>query len=660
MLKINSREYPVKSFTRESLSEYATAIREGQVRRVDRQFADFREEGTGYPRGLGYRRGRPGDVDGGLWKAELRCEIPGQITLPLEMESQSINLGDLSGEETAAGRFGSINTDLGNSSGLKRLFGFAGTKLWRTVSDTDFTIEDSGWTIPTGSARIYCIAEITLNSTRYLALGLEDPTSGNDSALIVTANPTASPPVFSKIQGVGGGSDGEPDEVYWIVSIDAVSRTYFHYRSSGDGSYPAAGEYLAYMAYSDALTAVPTTVAGFTPRKGDQLAGVIGTKLFLIEPDSDAQANEDAVKGLGVFDINTNKYSDLNIGVRTVVLACRYEHPTFGTGIAYTDGKQVRFINGSSYQDFSLGWFRHQGRDVACSIRGLSPKNERLFVLVQADANTSAWWECYIPKNNEHGGCWYPWSKRVSTSAQTILPGGTPRGTTMPWGAEGLRHYVIDPSATNSTVWKQKEYAYHSNPLTDSVGVDDFEDGPLAAEFPMMDTWGGPEETGIILGAYFEGDANVTATETALWEYTTDQSTYPDFATYTAADTTTTLATGGAAARRFGTRVTLDRGATATTTPNGAPFVVRGLKEPSTRYTWSFVLDTERIPSVASARSLISYLETARDATAAVLLEYGNVKLYVYVARLSYTFAMKGGSTEESLTQASVSVVEVL
>ena len=343
-----------------------------------------------------------------------------------------------------------------------------------------------------------------------------------------------------------------------------------------------------------------------------------------------------------------------------MTLACRYDHPSFGAGIAYSDGKAVYWTNGGTH--VPLGWFRHQGRDVACTVKGLNPSGDRLGVLVQADTNLLAWWEEYIPHGQgPYYGAWHAFSKRFITAAALVLPGGTERGTTLPWGAEGLRRYFCDPAAVNSTFVRQKHYGIRekSNPLTTSITVDTFEDGPLACEFPMYDSWGGPEENGCVLQGYFEGDSNVSSTSTVLWEYTVDQSTYPDFATYTAVDTTTTLATGGTAARRFGTRVTLNHSAGTTATPNGGPFVVRGLKEPATRRTHEFVIDVDNMDE--NARLLIqSDLESARDGGVPVRLQYHTYDTYVYVTHINVTATPAEQGGKEAIAAAAFSVTEVL
>src|SRR3990167_2529699 len=79
----------------------------------------------------------------------------------------------------------------------------------------------------------------------------------------------------------------------------------------------------------------------------------------------------------------------------------------------------------------------------AATIKGPNPTGDRLSLLWQADTNLMAWWEEYLPERN----AWYPFSKRFVTAAAVVLPGGTIRGTTFPWGAEGLRRYFCDPAA---------------------------------------------------------------------------------------------------------------------------------------------------------------------------------------------------------------------
>jgi len=675
-VSLNAIEYPIKSVTRTIFSEFASAIREGQVRRVDRAFADFREEGTGYPKGLGYKRGRQVDVEGGAWKCELRIEIPGQITLPLEMESQTIAAGDLSGEVAAAGRMCSVNSDLGSSTGKKRTYVTVGTKLLRTVSDTDFTLEDSDWTIPTGSARIYCMwegwftASATGILTRALFLGIEDPTTGTASGLLYTTDPTASPPVFTDVEVDNAAStDGRPNNVYFGVSMDIQRKTFICWDNPAgttewEANSSTAGVSFGYLNYSNDVDDAPTMLNtelgdenGNVLHKGCQLAGVIGFKLWIIDPLQDAQANPNVTRILRTIDTAANfKIEDIPTRTRNVTWACRYDLPSGGRGIAYGDGQSAYWTNGTTH--VSLNVLRHQGRDVAATIKGPNPTGDRLSLLWQADTNLLAWWEDYLPERN----AWYPFSKRFVTAAAVVLPGGTIRGTTFPWGAEGLRRYFCDPAAVNSTFVRQKHYGAvdRSNPITTSVGTDDFEDGVLSAEFPMYDAWGGPEENGQLLQGYFEGDANVSADETVLWEYTVDQSTYPDYATYTAVDQTTTLASGGAAARRFGSRCTLNRGSTATKTPNGATFVHRGLKEPATRQRHDYVLDISDDMSQEAKEDLRSEFNTARDALS-VLLEDETISTYVYVLGFAIKTVPTGevGGREEVIG-AEFSVLELL
>ena len=622
--------------TRVPFTELANPIREGEQRRVDRLIADFREEGQGYPRGLGYRRGRSGDVAGGIWKSQLRTEITGQITLPLVVTGETDAWGDLSGEVAAAGRLISCNTDLGNSSGKKRLYFGAGVSIARTTNDSDFSVAVTTWTIPTGSARLYCMAEVYLNNLRYLGIGMEAPTAAGTSALQVSLDPTASPPVFAEV----GPANSDIRDCYWMVSVDALRRTYAHIRVDDTGGWTGDfatnardGENLVYWDYGDALATQPTAAGPLNMLKaGDQLAGVIGSRIWVRTPYQNAAADPNATQTLRYIDIAAgHQIVEVPTRTRNVTLACRYDHPAWGMGIAYSDGKAVYWTDGTNHR--SLGFLRHQGRYIAVTAKALNPTGDRLGLLWQADNNSVAQWEEYVPATGApYGGSWHAFSKEVTTAAALILPGGTERGTTAPWGAEGLRRYFLDPSATNSTSNRQLHYGVEdrSNPLTTSVGTDTFEDGPLSAEFPMFDSWGGPEEPGIILGGHFEGDSNISATSTALWEYTVDQSTYPDFATYTAVDTATVLATGGASARRFGTRVTLDHTAGGTATPNGAPFIIRGYKEPQTRWVHTIPVDVDGMDDTQRMQ-LWTRFGTARDASTAVRLQEWDYDGYVYV-----------------------------
>lgn len=673
---LNGFEYPVKKAKRETMVEYYSAIREGVARRTDRALADFRTEGeVGYPYGLGYKRGPVQIVAGGIWKGELRVEIPGQITLPLQAAASTHSAGDLSGEVPAHGRLTSCNTDVGNSSGKKRLYITAGTSIFTPTSDTNGTPVLNSYTVDAGVARIYHSGEINLNNTRSYAIGTEDPSTTANRGLKVSTNPTADPIVFADVE-TGSSSHQGPDNVYWFVSIDSLQRTYICWDLTANAAPGTWGDdgrvQMGYLAYSDALSATPTIIytAATSPlHKGCQVAGVIGERIWLIDPLQDAQADPDVTKRLVYIDITRNHLLiEVNIRTRNVTLACAYDHPTHGRGIAYTDGKSAWHVN-ESLHHLSLGWLRHQGRDVACTVKGFNPTGDRLGVLVQADNNLTAWWEEYIPNGTIsfgnpsggiYGGSWYPFSKRFTTAVALLLPGGTKRGTTLPWNAERLIRFFFEPSGTNSILWRQKHYglADRSNPLTTSLTVDSFEDGSLSCEFPLYDAWGGPEEIGRVLGAYFEGDANVTSTETVLWEYTTDQSTYPDFATYTAIDQTTTLASGGAAARRFGLRVTLDRDTTTTATPNGGIFVARGLKEPSTRKRFEYVIDVDKMS--AEPRALIdSRFETAKDAMAVQLIT-GEFSGYVHVERYLIESELAEATEEERIVLAVVALVEVL
>ena len=675
---LNSLEIPVKSVKRSALSEFASAIREGTPRRTDRALADFRTEGeVGYPLGLGYRWGPAHIVAGGIASGELRVETPGLISLPLEMESETESAGDLSGEVAAAGRMSSCNTDLGNSSGLKRLYVAVGTKLLRTVSDTDFTLEDSTYTVATGVARIYWMAEIHLNNTRYLAIGTEDPTTTAERGIKVTTNPTATPPVFADLETLATDTDG-PGDSYWGVSIDSLQRTYLCWYTDGGavGTWGDDGRaQMGYLGYADALSATPTILYTATTsplHRGCQIAGVIGERIWLIDPLQDAQASPNVTKRLVFIDIaRAHLLVEVPLKTTNVTLAARYDHPAWGKGIVYTDGTNIFWTNGDVHMD--LDPHRYQGRTAAYVVKGFNPTGDRLGVLFQV-STTSAYYEEYIPtgtiasgvpNGGIYGGCWYPFSKRITTDAGLILPGGTERGCTIPWGAEGKRRYFVNPSATTSTIWRQLHYglAADSNPLTKSLSVDDFEDGPLSAEFPLYDAWGGVEEAGVILQGYFEGGFNAasgapSADETVLWEYTTDQSTYPDFTTFTTADTTSTLSTP-ASARRFGTRVTLNRGSTATKTPNGAIFVVRGLKEPGTRYVHTFDLDIEAMLATNNVELplLQSRLQTMRDA-GAVLLKYDVYSANVYVS-FDVEAVPAEGLEQERIVKASISCVEV-
>ena len=661
-VSLNSIEYPIKSIERGVFSEFASAIREGQGRRVDRAIADFRVDGTGYLKGLGYKRGRQEDVEGGAWKCECRIEIPGQITLPLEMESETEAAGDLSGEVAAAGRLISVNTDIGNSTGKKLLYQIAGLSILATTSDSDFSMALKTHTPYTGVARYYCAFETIHNTasspTRILVIGGEAPTSNQDPGMRFTTDPTQATPTFTDVQG-SANADENPRACYWGCSIDDLQRTYAHINVSNDAQFIlGTGEWLVYWTWGQNLNAsVPTTIGTVNDLKaGDQIAGVIGHRIWLLTPLQDAAALPNATKTLKYIDIDRN-HAIVEVPPRTrnVTWACRYDLPTGGPGIAYGDGQSAYWTNGTTH--VSLNVLRHQGRDVAATIKGPNPTGDRLALLWQADTNLLAWYEEYIPERN----AWYPFSKRFVTAAALILPGGTERGTTLPWGAEGLRRYFCDPAAVNSTFVRQKHYgqADRSNPLTTSVGVDDFEDGPLSSEFPMYDAWGGPEESGQLLQGYFEGDANVSADETVLWEYTLDQSTYPDYATYTAVDQTTVLASGGAAGRRFGSRCTLNRGSTATKTPNGATFVHRGLKEPSTRQRHDYVLDLSNMSQEAK-EDLRSEFNTARDALS-VLLEDETISTYVYVLGFSIKTVPTGevGGREE-VVGAEFSVLELL
>src|SRR3990167_8247716 len=240
-INLNDKSYPVKGFKRTILPEYSSPIREGTPRRVDKALANSREEGTGYPKGLGYKRGRQVDVEGGAWKCECRIEIPGAITLPLEMESETEAAGDLSGEVAAAGRMISVNTDVGNSTGKKRTYVAVGAVLLRTVSDSDFSLEDAGITLPTGMARIYCMWEgwLTISGTvtRVLFIGGENPTAVDDSGLLYTTDPTASPPSLTQVETSNtNNTTDRPDNVYFGFYHDGLAANIIFWDMAAEGT----------------------------------------------------------------------------------------------------------------------------------------------------------------------------------------------------------------------------------------------------------------------------------------------------------------------------------------------------------------------------------------------------------------------------------------
>lgn len=682
---LNEKEYPVKSVSRTVIADAMPDA--GDIeRRKGRPLVNFRTEGElGYPKGLGYSYGPAHIVSGGIRKSEVRCEIPGQITLPLIMDSETESAGDLSGEVAAAARLTSCNSTVGSASGLARLLLTAGNSILRTVSDTDFSLALNTYAVDAGVARIYCSGETKLNSLTYYSIGTEDPTTDANRGFKVSTDASVDPIVFADVETGVNDTDG-PGNTYWFVSIDPLQRTYICWEANGG----AAGTWgddaggrvqMGYLTYSDALSATPTILYSHTTspiHKGCQVAGVIGNRIWLIDPVINAQADPDVLKRLCYIDIGQNHLlvpvKTQSRGVRT---AAYYDHPAWGPGIVYTDSDDAVFwTDGTRHLD--MGSQRHQGRGLSSfAIKGFRPLGGgRLATLCEDNSNNEAWIEVYIPNGTivrsypdggAYGGSWYPFSKHFTAANDIIFAGGTVDGCVIPYGMEGERLYFCVPSATTSTFVRQTHYftpGAKNNPLAWSVSLDDFEDGPLSAEFPLYDPWGGVEETGRLLAGFYQGGFNTgsgapTADNTVLWEYTTDQSTYPDFSTFTAANQTSTLASGGVEVRQFGLRVTLNRGSTATQTPNGAIFIARGLKIPATRqqHVFEMAIDGKLAENVTELTEVQSRLETARDASA-VLLEYDTYSVYVNV-----DFAVKAipqeGKEEERITAVIITCTEV-
>ena len=692
---LNEKEYPVKSVTRTVIDDDMPSS--GAIeRRVGRPLVNFRTEGElGYPYGLGYRWGPAHIVSGGISKGELRVEIPGQITLPLLMSSETESAGDLSGEVAAAGRLTGCNTEVGSSTGKPQLLLTVGTKILRCTSDSDPSLVLNTYAVDSGVTRIYTSGEVKLNSLTYYGIGTEDPTTDANRGFKVSTDASVDPIVFADVETSSADTNG-PGNTYWFCSIDSLQRTYICWETNGgaagtwgndDGGRPQMG----YLTHSDALSSTPTILYTHTAsplHKGCQLAGVIGNRLWIIDPVIHAQASPDVHKRLCYIDPDQGHLLvEVPIRLNSVTMAARYDHPQWGPGIVYTDDRDSTVYHLSNYdlQSRDMGWKRHQGRDAACTIKGFQPTimpgnpngtGERLGVLVQHGSSTFAWFEEYIPNGTItrgnpdggiYGGSWYPFSKRFVTTAALILPGGTPNGTVLPWGLEQRFRYFVEPDDTSSIFVRQLHWGVpgnRSNTITRSLNNDDFEDGPLSAEFPLFDPWGGVEETGRLLAGFYEGgfDSNSGAPssdETVLWEYTTDLSTYPDFTTFTSANQTSTLASGGVSVRAFGLRVTLNRGATTTKTPNGAIFVARGLKIPATRqqHTFEMAIEGKVGQNVTELTEIQSRLETARDASS-VLLEYDTYSVYVNVK-----FAIKAipqeGKEEEKITVCTITCTEV-
>lgn len=175
----------------------AQAVRQGPGGRADRQgvrqFAITTQHG-----GLGILRGSEtvhGDryrSSDGVWA----YQEAGLFLPPIINSQAALAAVDISGHNAANIRVHQVSSTLGQSK--RREYFFVGKKMYRTVSDLDHSLEDTGLSM-TDNVRF--AFEGMLNDTRYIIVGFDGTT--NDISVI--ADPTLSPPVLSTAVALSSG-----------------------------------------------------------------------------------------------------------------------------------------------------------------------------------------------------------------------------------------------------------------------------------------------------------------------------------------------------------------------------------------------------------------------------------------------------------------------
>lgn len=167
----------------------------------------------------------------------------------------------------------------------------------------------------------------------------------------------------------------------------------------------------------------------------------------------------------------------------------------------------------------------------------------------------------------------------------------TPKGQTIVGSELQRRYWFVPDSTTALDVYRQYTPNDIHLDVFSALSGEDKQDGPLTITLPeLVDAFGDLPSSKQILAAYCYS-RNISATSTVKLEYSTDGGTnWTTWDTFTSFGDSNTLTTPVS----FSTltlRITLDRGATATDTPNGLPIVIVGISEWARSRTFTVELD---------------------------------------------------------------------
>ena len=242
----------------------AEALRQGHANRGDRQGVrqyaiTTLHGGSGILRGSEVAHGTRYRSNNGLV-----THIEGGAFLPYRVQATAaLHATDVSGHNAANLRVHQVSSTLGGSK--RREYFFIGKKMYRTVSDSDHSLEDTGLTF---TDNVYAAFEGMLNSTRYIVVC----TGGTTNDVSVIADPTLSPPVASVAFALAG---GDHVDAGWYTPNLGGGFNHFHGKIGGTTGYWHLNT------TSALLTAPSPTVLTATADVPGSIANVTGASIDL-------------------------------------------------------------------------------------------------------------------------------------------------------------------------------------------------------------------------------------------------------------------------------------------------------------------------------------------------------------------------------------------
>jgi len=361
--------------------------------------------------------------------------------------------------------------------------------------------------------------------------------------------------------------------------------------------------------------------------------------------------NQEGIISLFALDFDPRQAYEIPLGIGSSILYAII-HQNY---IALTDGFQIYLWDGQTVRNISWGrkWAVPPCLQYGC-VAKLCSVGDYLYALYETTDGAQQLM-CY------NGAGWTTLGPKVAAIKAPAF-GSAARWNPLQYTTG--RRLVALGTTSYSGVTSPKRVLWTLPTLAEvpSVGVDNFQDGPLYFTTGWID--GGFQELkGALYRLYCDG-YNITASETVKVEYQLDNAeaaAWVNLGTFTAAGTYLSFA--GSTGLEFRTvrfRITLDRGGTANLSPELMSLVLLYDKKPTFRSTWVWQVDVSQMVAEkvhvggvdATLKNIWEALIAIWNTKPLVLFVVPNVTdgVYVKIADLPMTLddfrdAVKGNGT---------------